>query len=418
VASAAFIVYALTLPFDFVWDEAVAREHLALAVERSAISAFARAPLPDLVQNVLLFIPFGIFGAASMARRQLVAPVVTLVLASILSASCEVLQLFTIDRTTSIWDVAANVSGTAVGCATWLVLSPLSRRAWRRAQFTPDEAGRVFQLACSILLICVATLEPFDFTLDVGSVWSKLKLIVQGEVFVWQPVTDELLTGLRFAVLAALLINWLDRSGRRSPGSRWTAFAVGSAMAISLEMTQFVIASRAPALQDVIAGICGALAGTVVGPKVLASGVAVPLLIILTVAAAVPFYLQPFDFAAVHGAFGLTPFLAYYQFTTLQTLSHVIGLVLIYAPVGFAIEQSKRRHGATIAVLLTMGIATGFEYSQGWIAGRYPDITDVGVAVLGTLTGFALARYGVNVLNADTTGVRHAISIRPSIGHE
>jgi hypothetical protein len=44
------------------------------------------------------------------------------------------------------------------------------------------------------------------------------------------------------------------------------------------------------------------------------------------------------------------------------------------------------------AALVTAACAAMLEYSQGWIAGRYPDVTDVGVAVLGGIGGAVLAR--------------------------
>jgi len=92
----------------------------------------------------------------------------------------------------------------------------------------------------------------------------------------------------------------------------------------------------------------------------------------------------------------LFPFLGYYAFTTLQTLSHVIDLILIYAPVGFAIQWSRKSGNQVArAVLWATLIALPLEYSQGWVVGRFPDITDVAMAGLGALLGAIVARRGI-----------------------
>ena len=67
--------------------------------------------------------------------------------------------------------------------------------------------------------------------------------------------------------------------------------------------------------------------------------------------------------------------------------------MLIYAPVGFAL-QWYRRSGAIVQSAVVTGVmASALEYAQGWIVGRYPDVTDVAVSVLGGVVGAAVARY-------------------------
>src|SRR6478752_1382954 len=69
-ASALFTLYASTLPFQFVGDAAVIQEHVVQALQRSAISSHAHLSRPDILQNVLLFVPIGFVGIGAAARRR------------------------------------------------------------------------------------------------------------------------------------------------------------------------------------------------------------------------------------------------------------------------------------------------------------------------------------------------------------
>ena len=86
-------------------------------------------------------------------------------------------------------------------------------------------------------------------------------------------------------------------------------------------------------------------------------------------------------------SFGWFPFLGYYSHTTFETLSHVIELMLLYFPLGFWMGQSDHSPGPGDAWLarwpLTFAIAAPIEYLQGWVVGRYPDVSDVAVEPLG-----------------------------------
>ena len=163
----------------------------------------------------------------------------------------------------------------------------------------------------------------------------------------------------------------------------------------ALEASQFLITSRSPSLQDLAAATAGALIGTMVSGWS-AHLARVGLLVVLTVLAAVPFYLQPFTIRAHYESMALVPFLAYYEFTTLQTVSHVIDLMLIYAPIGFAMQWQRGKTPVSMrVVLVALLIAGPLEYAQGWIVGRFPDLTDIAMAVLGGLIGAAVARHGL-----------------------
>src|SRR5205814_2038299 len=70
LASAAFIVYGTTIPFNFIPDRRLAFEHLARVTWHPLISPDTghRVSIPDFVGNVLLFTPFGCFGVWALSR--------------------------------------------------------------------------------------------------------------------------------------------------------------------------------------------------------------------------------------------------------------------------------------------------------------------------------------------------------------
>ena len=94
---------------------------------------FAVSSAWDLIRNVILFVPFGVFGFALVARRTrsaAAAIAVTVAAAFLVSATCEALQFFENERTSSILDLATNTGGALLGAFgywCWLRLGGLRR---------------------------------------------------------------------------------------------------------------------------------------------------------------------------------------------------------------------------------------------------------------------------------------------------
>jgi glycopeptide antibiotics resistance protein len=387
VAAILFVVYASTLPFAFVSDAGTVHAHWVEAIQRSASSGSADLSKADVLQNVLLFVPLGFLGVASVARtRRFGALLIAVGAAAGLSAASEVLQLFTVDRLTSLWDLWANVAGAALGGVVYFVVEPVSARVWNGLPESTLERQRAIPVWGAAVVVVLSACEPFDITLDVGTVWAKVKPFVVNGPSAWQPLNDELLTLVRFGMLSFLLAEWMRGPNTRAWGVRTLSALACVLLAVGLEVTQFLIASRSPSMQDLIAAISGVAMAWLFVPMLMRVLPAPALIIAAITAAAVPFYLQPFAVSPTYGSIATMPFLAYYQFTSLQTVSHVVDLMLIYAPMAFAIVW-MRPDGLRFALLLVVVTAGTLEYAQGWIVGRFPDVTDVGMAVLGGLAG-------------------------------
>ena len=93
---------------------------------------------------------------------------------------------------------------------------------------------------------------------------------------------------------------------------------------------------------------------------------------------------------------GMTPFLPYYNASTFTAIANFLEGVIMYVPLGFVLQYgiSRKRSAFIVITIVVAAIAYTLEYMQGWIAGRYPDITDVIGAVIGaTIAGSLCLRW-------------------------
>jgi glycopeptide antibiotics resistance protein len=407
--SVIFIVYGTTIPFRFDQTPSTVADRLS----RIRLNAFedadgSRPSIPDMTQNVLLFVPFGVLGMLTLAphatrvsRRgralshtrdigaTLIALTLVTVLGSMLSAGVEVLQLFTADRVSSLNDLLTNTVGTAVGGVAIVALAAVATHAMTvllgSVAGTDTAAFRIVLVAATVL--AVATWHPFDASLDLGGLASKVRTFVTNP---WQAtaISDEGVDGLRYAFLAGALAVWLSNIGARYP--RVMAALAGAAAAIVLELSQLIIGARMPGVKDMLVGIAGAGTGALLGLSIRASSPIVGSIAVTAVAwlASALMVLTPFTLAPERTPMGWVPFLTYYQYTAGQTVSHVLELMLAFFPIGFVLAAwpAGRWHWARV-VGVALGLAMLLEYFQGWIVGRFPDVTDVAMMLLGALTG-------------------------------
>jgi len=261
-----FILYGGLIPFHLTTDPVVVAAHAARVTLNPLISPDTgrRLSLPDVAQNVLLFLPFGLFGAWALERRlDRRSPAATIAwvagCAVLLSGVVESLQLFTLDRVSSTADLAVDTLGAIIGAG---IAYPL-RAAWRRSPAS-SRAPALAALpafppfALAAVLVCAAAWQPFDVTLDVGNAidkWHALRLDV------WQGATpgSHMVGALRYVLLALSAALWLREAGVRR-AALWAA-CLGVIAACGLEASEAAIASRMPGIADVLANVIGVLGG-------------------------------------------------------------------------------------------------------------------------------------------------------------
>jgi VanZ family protein len=379
----AFIVYGGLIPFHFDGSHELLRQRLHALPLNPFVSPESgqRLSIPDVVQNVLLFLPFGAFGmlaGASFASEAFRSRLRRLLFVSgagmALSVLVEFLQLFTTDRVGSLADVMTDTVGAVSGgMLAWMgarALTTVTGRL-RRAGLVDVPELRPFVVAA--IAIVVALWQPFDATLDVSSVVGKLRAV---RVDPWQfnGWRDEGTSIMLSVFFATTLASYLSVLGEQRAALK--SILLGAIIVFSLEASQLFIASRMPGLWDASVATTGIVIGAAIwsaSTRILWPRLWMAVIILATAASAALQMLNPFTWAPAYHSMGWFPFFGYYSHTTFETLSHVIELVLLYLPFGFFVGRSGgsgwRVYGLALAVSLT--IAAPIEYLQGWTVGRH-----------------------------------------------
>jgi hypothetical protein len=110
IAVVVLIIYGSLYPWHFEWRELPASP--AWILLHSWEGRLSRRFLADILVNVALYIPLGAAGHLAFRRLRIAGPVV---LGMLLSASIEMLQLFTPGRNCSAVDLLTNTAGSALG---------------------------------------------------------------------------------------------------------------------------------------------------------------------------------------------------------------------------------------------------------------------------------------------------------------
>jgi glycopeptide antibiotics resistance protein len=396
---ALFIVYGCTIPFHFVSDWRVVTAHWGkVTFDLFASPVAGRLSLPDFVGNILLFMPFGVFGSLALPRRSRLRLVVVVALAAVLSAAVEMAQLFTDDRVTAMCDVTANVMGAFLGGLSAEALRAAFVRVMRQLHVHGmAESPALYPALVGLAAGVASEWEPFNVSLDIGEVVGKVK-ILRSDPFQFTGLNDEGVVFCRFLLAGFAAHSWLSQTRYRERATAITI--VGTVvLGLGLESGQFFIGARVPGVEDAMIIVSGAITGAILArwhierwrPVALAA-----LLLTATAASAAMQMLSPFTWSAQHQGVNWFPFLGYYQWTSFLVVSHSFELLLMYFPLGFCLPLivANARRATTAVVASTIALSVGLEWAQGWIIGRYSDVTDIGIALLGALIGLWMARTG------------------------
>lgn len=410
-----FIVYATSVPFDF--SHAPTLAHAELIPFWDPVRGRLHS-IPDIVQNVALFLPYGFLAVLSAsglrAGSAVRAVLMTALLGLALSTAVELIQTMSDLRQTSATDLATNTLGAGAGALAARVFGDhLSGRLHRlTVAMLRTQPGSVV-LALLALATFATLLAPFVPSLDVGLLRAKVRALLDHP---WGtkaagalPFDVLVFLGTAFAAtfeLPAILARALGREARATPAL--VAAAIGAAAvsswALVLESAQLPLVHHNPGLREVIANVLGAIlgAGIALGllgksdarpgqslgawtrrwpALVLAFAIAVPL-----VRALAPFELAPLDQAlAKIDAGSFLPFWTLFRHLTFSTFTNVFEAACTYVPLGWALTVLGRRPAVIFA--WAAGLAVALELLQIPIAGRTFDPTEGILAASGALVG-------------------------------
>src|SRR5688500_2793380 len=361
-AYAGLIAYGSLFPFTG-WQ---AGSEPAFAFLTHWLPSYSRA---DILRNVLAYAPLGLLVALAASSRTVTNRVALAVLAAAaLSISMEMLQHWIPSRVASVFDVIANVCGSAAGAlvAKGITLPPV--RQWRMTWFKP---GRLADVG----LIVLATWALSQWSPLVPSL--EISNLGQGVAPIWwtlrRPETINVMqaAAYAFSILGlALLARTLIMPGK--PAFR--LFFVFVALVLGYKI---VVVGRQLSLEALIgasAAFVVALALVAQRPRVV---VRFGMLFVLagfvcaeltpgSDVARYPFSWVPFGGHRQHPLTGIT--------TILEVLWPAGALAYLARTQGAA---NGWKGGAAIGLL-----AFALEWSQQWIPGRYGDLTTVLVMAL------------------------------------
>ena len=417
-----FAVYASLVPFSFrpvPMDEAVA-SFVQHVWRLPSLGSLSRS---DAVANLLLFVPIGFCLSGTLrlgARAWWSGPIATLavlVLAGSLSAVVEFLQLFTAGRIASSRDIAAQVAGTLTGNVLWEALGS-ELTAWMRA--TLGSATRRQRLERLLFVYAGAwvllTLAPFDLTLDAGQLARKARS--DGLVLSLFGRTGDSALDLAWdafrAMVAAIPLGVLAFLLQQTAGWRPLLRAVRLAAGVVLvtEVLQFFVVSRVADITDAVSGGVGAVSGVLLAawwtrrpPRAGLSSTdrrTAAALLGAWCLVLVAYHWMPYDFvwdsAAIRGklaGLSLIPFAGYHRGADLNSLDQLLLKLWLSVPVGFlsgflASGPAPARRLWVAGWLAAVGLLFAvIEAGQLLLPSRFPDPSDILVAVAGAAVGLA-----------------------------
>ena len=401
---ALFIFYATTIPWDVAHAPTLA--HVAWV----PLWDTARGRLwsiPDMVQNVVLFLPYGFFGFLgfpALRRRGTALGVIVMGLLGLaLSLLVESLQTMSATRSPSATDLTTNFAGAFIGAAIAAVYISLLQARLRRALagLLSTNPGLLIFLVYLVAVVA-GSLAPFIPTLDIGLLRANVRAFLDNP---WGPKPfGALLTdGLLFAALAYLCAKEVPAFlGRKLPFFSTSENGVAKSalfgivtmggLAFVLEAAQMVIIGHSPGVQDAVVGALFAVVGGValvvtdkgaVRPaRALGelSRNATPLVLGFAILAPTLRALQPFRFLDLDQALDkitvwqFVPFAALFANINLSTFRNVFEAAAIYLPLGYALFALGRR--PRFGFFACLILAEVLEVLQIPVAGRVFDITE------------------------------------------
>ena len=321
----------------------------------------------DLLSNILLYLPFGFFGASALplriptAQRWLAATIV----GTVLSCGMEVIQFHDVGRVTSMGDVYANAIGSGVGALAGVAIGGSVR--W---PFVRELAAHP---AAFLLLVMFFgyRLYPYVPVIDLHKYWHAVRPML-------------LMPGPTPYELSRYVITWLFIAAIIGSLYGYRRFLILLPLLCGCEfLGKVLIIDNTLTLTDVM-GAGAAYLLWALPLRWIPGRFAIMALLFAGMITAQR--LEPFEFVATPHSFGWVPFLSFMVGSIhVDTLSFYEkfyeygGLIWLLARAGMIFP---------IGTLLTAMLLLATSYAECWLPGRSAEITD---AVMALAIGSAFA---------------------------
>ena len=358
-----FIVYGSLYPFRFQ----PLPEGRALGDALSAALQLRRPGRGDLAANLLLYGPLGLALSLALATRLRASHAALLGFLGcvLLSACMEVGQLFVPRRTPSVWDLALNSLGAAVGAAAGAILSPRPEHAAYAWRPSVAEAFPAVLLGCWLAY----RLYPYVPALDLGEWRASLSPLLPP----WNP--DPLRT-LRLAIFWLVAARLLDAA--------WPTGARGVPVVIGVMLLTLVaaipIVDRRLTQEEVIAVCIASPAWFLLHRRTWADRVLLPAMLLAIILEGA----RPYHFLAEPRAFGWIPLRSLMSGHWGNGLQAMLYKFFFYGGLVWLALRSGLR--LPLAATITVALAIGISVLQTWLPGRSAETTDALIALGAVIT--------------------------------
>lgn len=400
-----FIIYGSFIPFEFNLDANFTRWRYNVFLRAIINPGLWWFSTPDLVSNVLLFVPFGFFliGADLKGRTWEQCSAAFLkggFLGALFGLIIELGQFVAPGRTPSFIDVICNGTGAVLGaCIGHILFREMHEpvESWLRR--IADQRPSLFALVFLLLAPIVSSYYPFDVTLDFSTVWGNLRRVelLPFKRGLHRPWPDLLLEKvLEFAAISYIVKQNLPRA--KGITQAWLITAVAAAI---IESVKLFFVNRTPNLDNVVWMSIGAALGATVVPFIASLGQTrrreKRMILLLMICVLAYFELQPFDWISAQeisdrlSDVEWLPFGAYYFAHPQAALLDLMTKVYLSAPMGFLLIAQRQSYGHYPTKLMTI-CACSFlglclEAAQLALRSRSPSVTDVAILGLGSWLG-------------------------------
>jgi VanZ family protein len=345
----ALIVYGSLFPFEFYQ-----RGGLGDAVRYLLSTPLLSADRGDVLSNVLLYVPLGLFGARAFENLSAGWRVLVMAIAGgALSAGIELAQFFDLSRASELSDVAANFSGALIG---GLVETAVRARP-RSVEWRPFAILLIIAQLGAWLYPYVPSMDPHAFRAAFGE---ALRASQPGAPFYAIGIYKQAV----FWLAAAMLLEEIAGAAR--------AKVAMPAMAALVTVAMIAIPGAGIPDGGVVGAVVGVLAWWLVLSKIKARA---PIVAALFAGFVIVDALRPFTFLASPREFGWSPFVSFIDGPRGQASRVFLEKTFIYGSLLWLLARSGLRWlPATLsAALLVMTL----RIAQMWLPGRSAEITDV-----------------------------------------
>lgn len=370
------LVYGTLYPFHG-WEEPAGgffRHFLETQVSNASST--------DRIANLLLYIPAGLLLAGFLARRVSWPGAVILagMIGTALSFSLEAAQVFLPNRMSSLSDLLLNAFGTVIGGGAALILSGQTwwgsqLRHFRSNTFVPGALANIGLIVLALWIL--SQLSPLVPSLSVSNLRDGLKPV-------WQTATGQspfivsqsLVYFCNVAALGGIILS-LSRS--RKVGGVLFGLVV-----IAVLLLKIPVLSRQISLEALL-GCAAALIALMLLQRI-------PIWWLITLAGFFLFtgYVVEVLRASAGSpqviAFNWIPFRGHMHNQLLVGLTNILASGWVFLGAGYLVRYLCRPSMSVvvggIGTLLVAGLAMLMEILQLGIPGRYPDVTDVLIAVV------------------------------------